>query len=70
MPSRKSPTAVRRQGFKIAMVSDAVCSSEATVLTLENQRHSPVEWLAARANVALSTARLHAELFGIGGACS
>ena len=68
MLSRKSPTAVRRQGFEIAMVSDAVCNTEVTALTLENQRHSPVEWLAARANVALSTARLHAELFGIGGA--
>ena len=27
----------------------------------------PVAWLAARANVATSTARLHAELFGFAG---
>ena len=45
------------------------CSSEyPTFPSLFQERIDPVAWLAARAHVALPTARLHAELFGIGGA--
>lgn len=67
MRSKESPTAVRRQGFENGMVVQAVSNIEASALTLEMQRHSAIDWLAARANVALSTARLHAELFGFAG---
>ncbi len=63
----RNPGAGRRQGFGLELVSQAGSEIEATVLTLENQRPDVVAWLAARANVALPTARVHAELFGIGG---
>ena len=67
MSNKKTPTVrAARQGFE--MLSSAASVSNSTLTFLENQRHSPVEWLASRANVALSTARVHAELFGIGGA--
>jgi hypothetical protein len=49
------------------MVVQAVSNIEASALCLELQRHSPVAWLAARANVATSTARLFAELHGFAG---
>ena len=67
MAQKKSPAAVRRQGFKTGMVVQAVSASEASALSLELQRHSPIDWLAARANVAASTARLFAELHGFAG---
>ena len=63
----RNPGAGRRQGFGLELVSQAGSNAEATALTLENQRHNPIAWLAARANVATSTARLHAELFGFAG---
>ena len=67
MSNKKTPTVrAARQGLE--MLSSAASVSNSTLTFLENQRHSPVDWLAARANVALSTARVHAELFGIGGA--
>ena len=66
MLNMKTPTVrAARQGFE--MLSSAASISDLTLLTLENQRHSPIAWLAARANVATSTARLHAELFGFAG---
>ena len=44
------------------------CSSEyPTFHTLFQERIDPVVWLAARANVATSTARLFAELHGFAG---
>ena len=67
MRSKKSPTAARRQGFDDGMVVQAVSDIEASALTLEMQRHSAIDWLAARANVALPTARLFAELHGFAG---
>ena len=63
-PQTQNPTAVRRQGFVDGMVSQAGSNIEATALTLENQRHNPVVWLAARYNVAISTARVFAEING------
>ena len=68
MLSTKTPTVrVARQGLGLSKRSPALDNPDPTFLTIENQRHSPVEWLAARARVTLPTARLHAELFGIGG---
>ena len=67
MSKAKTPTAGRRQGLEMSNGSAAIDSSNPTFTTLENQRHSPVAWLAARAHVALPTARLHAELFGFAG---
>lgn len=66
MSKSKTPTArAARQGFE--MLSSAASVSNSTLSLIENQRHSPVEWLAARANVALPTARLFAELHGFAG---
>lgn len=68
MPNAKTPTVrAARQGLEMSNRSPAIDISNPTLLTLENQRHSPIDWLAARANVAISTARLHAELFGFAG---
>ena len=66
---KKSPTAARRQGFENGKAVQAISSFEASALVLEFQRHSPVDWLANKANVATSTARLFAELYGFAG-CS
>ncbi len=66
MLKTKTPTVrAARQGFET--LSSAASVSDSTFITLENQRHSPVAWLATRANVATATARVHVELFGIGG---
>jgi hypothetical protein len=66
MSNTKTPTVrAARQGFE--MLSSAASVSNSTLTFLENQRHSPVDWLAARANVALPTARLFAELHGFAG---
>lgn len=63
----KTPTVrAARQGLKFGTASQAGSEFDPTILALELQRHSPVEWLAARANVSIPTARVHAELFGIG----
>ena len=62
----KTPTVrAARQGF--GMLSSAASVSNSTLTFLEDQRPDVVAWLAVRTNVALSTARVHAELFGIGG---
>ena len=68
MQKSKTPTArAARQGLEMSNRSAAIDISNPTLTLFDNQRHSPVAWLAARANVAASTARLHVELFGIGG---
>ena len=42
-------------------------SGYSTFPILLQERIDVVAWIAARANVATATARVHAELFGIGG---
>ncbi len=67
MQKRKTPARVRCQGFACEVVSDANLSSDhSPSLTLRQVPIDVAAILAARANVALSTARVHAELFGIG----
>ena len=69
MLNTKPPTVrAAQQGLELSNRSPAIDHSDPTVIILENQRYNPVAWLAARARVAVPTARLHAELFGIGGA--
>lgn len=68
MMKTKTPTVrAARQGLEMSNRSPAFDIANPTLTFIENQRHNPVAWLAARANVAASTARLHVELFGIGG---
>lgn len=69
MLNTKTPTVrAARQGLESSNRSPAIDASDPTFIILENQRHNSIAWLAARARVAVPTARLHAELFGIGGA--
>ena len=65
----KTPTArAARQGLEMSNRSPALDVSDPTFFALENQRHSPIDWLAHRARVAVPTARLFAELHNFGGA--
>ncbi len=49
------------------MLRSAASEFEPYSHPLENQRHNPVAWLAARANVATATARVFAEINGFAG---
>ncbi len=65
----KPPSRAGNEGFAIEVVSDANLNSDnSPSLSLRQDPVDVVVILAARANVALATARVHAELFGIGGA--
>ncbi len=66
----KNPTALgARQGldwkcFPATSSSDNATNTPSVSIDL---KVDPVAWLAARACVSVPTARLHVELFGIGG---
>ncbi len=66
----KNPTAFgARQGLNWKCFPATSNTDNATIpYTVSTDIHvDPVAWLAARANVATATARVHVELFRIGG---
>ncbi len=65
----RNPGAGRRQGFDFGTLLQAGSEIEVTLSSpIRQEPVDPAVILAARANVALATARVHTELFGIGGA--
>jgi len=70
MAQTKNPTTLAAwQGSNSKVIQAENFEAEPTTLALHIQGEiNVVALIAARANVALATARVHAELFGIGGA--
>jgi hypothetical protein len=66
MTKKQNPAGGNRQGSGI--VSDFNTSINTAAPHQNQPEFQPATWIAARFRVALPTARLHAELFGIGGA--
>ena len=64
---KPAPPCKAATGSEFAKLPSYCGSEYPTFHALFQERIDPVVWLAARANVATSTARLHAELFGFAG---